>query len=145
MATIRSVAQRGVFLLLILATLTLSVAAFGGEQPEDSKLFLTGFDLYQKKDYARSTATLNELIKKYPDSPLRDMTLFWLSRSYYRSGNQREAARYFSQLVKEYPDSTLKGLVEDEFHGLVARYERGEKLPTKTSAADRQVASLPHD
>ena len=138
-------ARGGVYLLLILASLTLSVPAFGGQQPEDSKLFMAGLNLYQKRDYASSAAKLNELITQYPDSPLRDLTLFWLSRSYYRSGNQQEAARCFSQLVKEYPDTTLKGLVEDEFRGVVARYERGEKLPTKAGAVDKQVASLPQD
>ncbi len=133
--TVRSLLRSGVTLLLLVASLSLSVPAFGEGQPVDSRLFLTGFDLYQKKEYDGATAQLKELLASYPDSPLRDMAIFWLSRTYYRSGNQQEAARLYSQLVREYPDTPLKGMVDDEFRTLVGRYERGEKLPTRAGSA----------
>ncbi len=72
---------------------------------------------------------MNEVLQKYPDTPLRDMALFWLSRSYYKAGNQQEAARYLSQFSKEFPDNPLRNTVEDELISLTARYEKGEKLP----------------
>ncbi len=105
------------------------------QETEDSQVFIAGFNAYQQKDYATSIEKLNEVLKKYPDTPLKDMTLFWLSRSYYKVGNQQEAARYLSQLSKEYPDSPLKNTVEDELLSLMARYDKGEKLPTGPLAA----------
>jgi len=93
-------------------------------------VFIAGFNAYQQKDYASSVEKMNELLKTYPDTPLRDMALFWLSISYYKAGNQHEAARLLSQFSKEYPDNPLKTTVEDELLSLTARYESGEKLPT---------------
>ncbi|MGB9080081.1 MAG: tetratricopeptide repeat protein, partial [Desulfuromonadaceae bacterium] len=89
-------------------------------------------------DYASSIKKMNEVLQKYPDTPLRDMALFWLARSYFKAGNQQEAARYLSQFSKEYPDNSLKNTVEDELLSLTARYEKGEKLPVKQP--DRQPA-----
>ena len=80
----------------------------------DSQVFIAGFNAYQQKDYASSIEKMSEVLQKYPDTPLRDMALFWLSRSYYKVGNQRDAARYLSQFSKEYPDNPLKSTVEDE-------------------------------
>lgn len=133
---LRRLIRHGAALLLLAATLAVTVPAFAGDQqPADSKLFLTGFNLYQKRDYAGATAQFNELLKGFSDSPLRDMTLFWLSRTYYRCGNQHEAARLYSQLIKEYPDTPLKGMVDDVFLTLVSRYQRGDKLPTRAESA----------
>lgn len=99
------------------------------QESEDSQVFIAGFNAYQQKDYASAIAKMNEVLQKYPDTPLRDMALFWLSRSYFKAGNQNAAARYLSQFSKEYPDNPLKGTVEEELLALTARYEKGEKLP----------------
>jgi len=82
------------------------------------------------KDYASSIEKMSEVLQKYPDTPLRDMALFWLSRSYYKAGNPREAARYLSQFSKEYPDNPLRNTAESDLLALTARYESGEELPT---------------
>jgi uncharacterized repeat protein (TIGR01451 family) len=110
---------------------------------EDSQVFIGGFNAYQQKDYALAIDKMNEVLQKYPDTPLRDMALFWLSRSYFKAGNQQDAARYFSQFSKEYPDNPLKGTVEEELLSLAARYDRGEKLAagsTPVRQPDRVVA-----
>ncbi|NTV49321.1 MAG: DUF11 domain-containing protein [Geobacteraceae bacterium] len=99
------------------------------QDTEDSQVFIAGFNAYQQKDYASSIEKMNEVLQKYPETPLRDMALFWLSRSYYKAGNYQEAARYLSQLSKEYPDNPLRNTVEEELLSLTARYEKGEKLP----------------
>jgi len=99
------------------------------QDTEDSQIFIAGFNAYQQKDYASSIEKMNEVLQKYPETPLRDMALFWLSRSYYKAGNHQEAARYLSQLSKEYPDNPLRNTVEEELLSLTARYEKGEKLP----------------
>jgi len=121
------------FLLRLLVVLAIISSLFVSpalcQETEDSQVFIAGFNAYQQKNYAVSIEKMNEVLQKYPDSPLRDMALFWLARSYFKAGNQREAARYLSLFSKEYPDNSLKSTVEDELLSLTARYEKGEKLP----------------
>jgi uncharacterized repeat protein (TIGR01451 family) len=98
-------------------------------ESEDSQIFITGFNAYQQKDYVTSIDKMNEVLEKFPGTPLRDVALFWLSRAHYKAGNLQEAARTFSRFSREYPDNPLVGTVEDELVALTARYENGEKLP----------------
>jgi uncharacterized repeat protein (TIGR01451 family) len=113
------------------------------QETEDSQVFIAGFNAYQQKDYAAAIEKMDEVLKKYPDTPLRDMALFWLARAYFKTGNQQDAARYLSQFSKEYPDNPLKGTVEEDLLSLVTRYEKGEKLSPGTpppKQPDRQAA-----
>ncbi len=111
------------------------------QDAEDSQVFISGFNAYQQKDYATTIKKMNEVLKKYPDTPLRDMTLFWLARAYYKSGNQQDAARYMSQFTKEFPDNPLKGTVEEELLTLAAQQDKSEKSSTVVPAklADKQA------
>ena len=137
----RNILLRLLVALVIISSLVIPPAFC--QETEDSQVFIAGFNAYQQKDYATSIEKMNEVLQKYPDTPLRDMALFWLSRSYFKAGNQQEAARYLTQFSKEYPDNPLKSTVEDELLSLAARYEKGEKLPsgpTPTKQPDRQAA-----
>ncbi len=111
------------------------------QDAEDSQVFISGFNAYQQKDYATTIKKMNEVLKKYPDTPLRDMTLFWLARAYYKSGNQQDAARYMSQFTKEFPDNPLKGTVEEELLALAAQQEKSEKssAAASTKQAEKQA------
>lgn len=124
----RNILPRLLVALVIISSLAASPAYC--QETEDSQVFIAGFNAYQQKDYASSIEKMSEVLQKYPDTPLRDMALFWLSRSYYKAGNQREAARYLSQFSKEYPDNPLKNTAESDLLALTARYESGEELPT---------------
>jgi len=88
------------FVVLAIISTFLNSPAYSQES-EDSQIFISGFNAFQQKDYATTITKMNEVLQKHPDSPLRDMVLFWLSRAYYKSGNQLDAARYMSQLSKE--------------------------------------------
>ncbi len=123
----RNILLRPLVVMAIISSL-IALPAFC-QETEDSQVFIAGFNAYQQKDYASSIEKMDEVLKKYPDTPLRDMALFWLSQSYYKAGNQQEAARYFSQFSKEYPENPLKSTVEEDLLTLTARYEKGEKLP----------------
>ncbi|RNC72298.1 MAG: DUF11 domain-containing protein [Desulfuromonadales bacterium] len=112
--------------LIIASLLSTPVYAVNSE---DSQIFIAGFNAYQKKDYQTAIEKMKTVLEKYPDTPLRDMAIFWLSRANFKAGFERDAARYMSQFMKEYPDSPLKGTVEDDLLGLVARFEKGEQLP----------------
>nr|WP_282003786.1 tetratricopeptide repeat protein [Geotalea uraniireducens] len=112
---------------LIIASL-LSTPAFAVNS-EDSQIFIAGFNAYQKKDFPTAIEKMKTVLDKYPDTPLRDMAIFWLARANFKAGYERDAAKYMSQFFKEYPDSPLKGTVEDDLLNLVARYDKGEQLP----------------
>jgi len=124
----RNTLPRLLVALVIISSLAASPAY--SQETEDSQVFIAGFNAYQRKDYASSIEKMSEVLQKHPDTPLRDMALFWLSRSYYKAGNQREAARYLSQFSKEYPDNPLRNTAESDLLSLTARYESGEELPT---------------
>lgn len=124
----RNVLLRPLIVLVIISSLS-APAAFC-QETEDSQIFIAGFNAYQRQDYTASIEKMNEVLQKHPDTPLRDMALFWLSRSYYKAGNLQEAARCLSQFSREFPDNPLKSTAEDELLALAARYDKGEQLPT---------------
>ncbi len=110
------------------------------QESEDSQIFISGFNAYQQKDYATTIGRMNEVLQKYPDTPLRDMVLFWLSRAYFKNGNQQDAAKFMSQFSREYPDNPLKATVDEELLALTARFEKGEQLPAGTPVAAARPA-----
>lgn len=122
--------------------LTSSALVAGAVDSQDSQIFITGFNAYQKADYPAAIDKMNQVLTKHAETPLRDMALFWLARAHYKVGNQREAARYLSQFNKEYPDSPLKGTVEEELAALVPRFERGEQLANAAEQPAKPVAIL---
>ena len=134
----RNIFPRLLVVLLIISFLIVPPAYC--QETEDSQVFIAGFNAYQQKDYASSIEKMNEVLQKYPETPLRDMALFWLARSYFKAGNQQEAARYLSQFSKEYPDNPLKSTVEDELLLLTARYEKGEVLPAGSPPTKQSVS-----
>jgi len=127
--------------LVVLALISsfLALPAYG-QETEDSQIFISGFNAYQQKNYSTAIARMDEVLQKYPDTPLRDMTLFWLARAHFKSGNRQDAARVMSQFSREYPDSPLKGTVEEELLNLAAQYEKGEK--TAPAASEIKPAQL---
>lgn len=124
---------------LIIASL-LSPPAYAVNS-EDSQVFIAGFNAYQKKDYQTAIERMKTVLDKYPDTPLRDMAIFWLARANFKAGFERDAAKYMSQFMKEYPDSPLKGTVEDELLGLVARFDKGEQLPAVAKRPGAEVVA----
>lgn len=121
--------------VLLLVALLVPAPAFSLDS-EDSQIFISGFNSYQKKDYPAAVESMSTLLKKYPDTPLKDMAVFWLARANYKVGNNQEAGKYMAQFLRDYPESPLKATVEDELIQLAERYEKGEAIPTapKTSA-----------
>ena len=106
---------------------------------EDSQIFITGFNAYQKKDYQTTVTKMTTLLKSYPDTPLRDMAIFWLGRANYKAGHKEDGARYMAQFFKEYPDSPLKGTVEDELVTLAGKYARGESVASGVKVREKSL------
>ena len=115
-------------LLGILIAVTLLSEPLHAAESGDAQLFIAGFNAYQKEEYGVTVQKLSRILKEYPASPLRDMTLFWLARATYRTGDRPEAARVMSQFLKEYPDHPLKGTVEEELLKLAAQYDQGTAI-----------------
>ncbi len=123
-----------------LACITLLAAPSAiAQETEDSQIFLSGFNAYQQKDYPAAVSRLGEVLQKHPDTPLRDMVLFWLARANYKAGNKQDAARYMAQFNREYPDNPLKNTVEEELLTLADQYEKSGQA-AKAEAAARQKA-----
>ncbi len=111
--------------LLSLLLIVLLAAPLMGAETGDSSLFLAGFNAYQKGDYQLAIDKLSKVLKDYPTTPLRDMTLFWLARSNYRSGDRIGAALNMSLFLKEFPDHPLKETVEEDLLASAELYGRG--------------------
>jgi hypothetical protein len=118
----------------------LATPAFSVEY-QDSQIFISGFNAYQGKNYQGAIDNMSQLLQKYPDSPLRDMAIFWLARANYKAGHRKEAARYMAQFYKEYPNSPLKNTVEPELAKLAAAYAKGEPLPVEAPPAEEPVVT----
>ncbi|WP_246329770.1 histone H1-like repetitive region-containing protein [Geomonas limicola] len=91
---------------------------------------------------------MSTLLKKYPDTPLKDMAIFWLARANFKAGNQREAGKYMAQFLREYPESPLKATVEEGLMTLAERYQKNEltdepaaKAPVTDKAAAEKAAA----
>ena len=134
--------------VLLFVALMLPAPAFSLDS-EDSQIFISGFNAYQKKDYKSAIENMSGLLRKYPETPLKDMAIFWLARANYKAGHQQEAAKYMAQFLREYPESPLKATVEDGLLSLAERYEKGEPLdvapkavakPSADTAADKAAA-----
>ena len=131
------------FIAVLVIISSFSARFAHSQESEDSQIFISGFNAYQQKNYSTTISKMNEVLQKYPDTPLRDMVLFWLSRAYFKNGNQQDAAKFMSQFSKEYPDNPLKGTVDEELLALTARYDKGEQLPkgaAAVSSPDRLLA-----
>ena len=130
---------------LLLVTL-LCAAPLSAQDTEDSRIFLTGFNAFQQKDYPAAITSFDDVLLKFPESPLRDMTLFWLARAHYNSGNRQDAARYMAQFNREYPDNPLKNTVEDDLLTLAAKYEKEhgtfDQRAFAKAEAERRTAAL---
>ncbi|WP_246399835.1 histone H1-like repetitive region-containing protein [Geomonas silvestris] len=83
---------------------------------------------------------MSTLLKKYPDTPLKDMAIFWLARANYKAGNQRDAGKYMAQFLRDYPESPLKATVEEGLMTLAERYQKNEL--TDEGAAKAPAAEL---
>ncbi len=139
-AILRAAVFRSLLGFLVILTL-LATPAFSVEY-QDSQIFISGFNAYQSKNYQGAIDNMSSLLDKYPDSPLRDMALFWMARAHFKAGHNKEAAQYMAQFFREYPDSPLKGTVEPDLAKLATAYAKGEPLPA-VGAATAAAAKKP--
>lgn len=58
-----------------------------------------------RKKYQNAIISLNELLRKYPDTNLQDEIMFWLGISYMSSDKEKEGISILENLRKTYPKS----------------------------------------
>jgi len=58
-----------------------------------------------REKYKNAIVTLNELLRKFPDTSLKDEILFWLGVSYMSSGEQEQGVGILQDLRKMFPKS----------------------------------------
>jgi len=138
-AFLRAAVCRSLLGFVVILSL-LATPAFPVEY-QDSQIFISGFNAYQSKNYQGAIDKMSQVLEKYPDSPLRDMALFWLARAHFKAGHRKEAAQYMAQFFREYPDSPLKGTVEPELAKIAKAYAKGEPIPEAAVAAEEKGAA----
>lgn len=138
-AILRAAVSRSLLGFIVILSL-LATPAYPVEY-QDSQIFISGFNAYQSKNYQGAIDKMSQVLNKYPDSPLRDMAIFWLARAHFKAGHRKEAAQYMAQFFREYPDSPLKGTVEPELTKLATAYAKGEPLPPAAAAAEAKVTA----
>ncbi len=130
------------FLACLLLVTLISTTPLFAQDTEDSRMFLTGFNAFQQKSYPDAITKFEEVLQKYPESPLRDMTLFWLARSYHKAGNRPSAARYMAQFTREYPDNPLRNTVDDDLLVLAEQYRKDEGSTPQPAVVKPDAAQI---
>jgi len=60
---------------------------------------------FARKDYNNAIMTLNELLRSFPETGVKDEVLFWLGMSYISSGKKKEGTPILEGLRRDYPKS----------------------------------------
>jgi len=88
-----------------------------------------------RKNYKNAIITLNELLRKFPDTNLKDEVLFWLGVSYVSTDKEKEGLAILKDLRATYPTS-----VWSERAAAIIPTEKSEK-PVQEEYYTVQVAS----
>ncbi|BDV41233.1 hypothetical protein GURASL_01560 [Geotalea uraniireducens] len=87
-----------------------------------SRLFVTGFTALHDGNSREAAETFDRLLAVYPDTPLRDLALFFLARASLAAGERQQAARAMATLRREYPGSVVVAAAGPELLALAAGY-----------------------
>lgn len=71
----------------------------------DYALFQIAFCEGLQRNQQKKIATLEKLLREFPDSDNRDNALYELGRAYERTGRSAEATAEYEKLIKNYPQS----------------------------------------
>lgn len=98
--------------------------------PSDLQLFGTGFYAYQQENFQVAVRNMRILLRRFPDSSLRDMALFWLAQALFRAGSMADAAHCMAQFLRECPDQDDAARdVDEELMNLTRLYIETMPLP----------------
>ena len=128
-----------VFLVFTCAFLLFGTFLLADAQQDEATLFTEGYQSYLKGDTERAIATLNDVIKQYPNGRVNDLALYWLGKSYQKSGNTQEALATFRELKTRFPQSSMFGHASRQ----IAALEKKGSSEQAVSAPEPKVATPP--
>jgi TolA-binding protein len=79
--------------------------AYFKEVPNDRGLFYMGKTLEDMGQYILAIQRYRQVLRKYPDSPLRDDVAFSIAEAFYHSKQNELAVRSYRSFIDEYSDS----------------------------------------
>jgi cellulose synthase operon protein C len=74
---------------------------------EDRQLFKSGADHYRNEDWLAAIADFEQLVRKYPDSPLASQCGFYLGEALMQARRHTDAASVFQQVIDTDKDATV--------------------------------------
>jgi len=131
--------------LLVVSFLACSFLLFGDFFPVDAQsdeatLFTEGYQAYLKGDTETAIATLNEVLKQFPNGRVNDLALYWLGKSYQKAGRTQEAIGAYRTLKAKYPESSMFGHAVRQ---LATLEKAGETEPKAAKVLPEQPAPQP--
>ncbi len=87
------------------------VQEFVKEAPQKStnvmyKNYLSAYEFFKEKQYARSLIAFSSFIDQYPDTVLTDNAYFWLAESYYQKKEYVLAIQEYLKILDKFPDGS---------------------------------------
>ena len=134
------------FLLPLFLSNALVPAPVFSAEKDDSALFFEGHDLVEKRQPEKAIHLFEEVLQKYPESKIRDLTFFWLGRAYLETGQVQKSREALSQLQKAFPESPLRMKLEKLIaskEAALARAEKREKKQTAKAAPPPKAPASP--
>ena len=131
--------------LLVVSFLACSFLLFGdffpvGAQSDEATLFTEGYQAYLKGDTEKAIATLNEVLKQFPNGRVNDLALYWLGKSYQKAGRTQEAIVAYRTLKTKYPESSM---FSHAVRQLATLEKAGETEPKAAKVLPEQPAPQP--
>jgi uncharacterized repeat protein (TIGR01451 family) len=131
--------------LLVVSFLACSFLLFGDFFPVDAQsdeatLFTEGYQAYLKGDTEKAIATLNEVLKQFPNGRVNDLALYWLGKSYQKADRTQEAIVAYRTLKTKYPESSMFGHAVRQ---LATLEKAGETEPKAAKVLPEQPAPQP--
>lgn len=76
------------------------------QSSDDSQAYNKAFGLIQDKKYDDAVTALKQFNQKYPKSPLKANSYYWLGQLYNNQSKREGASKAFSAVLSEFPDSS---------------------------------------
>jgi tol-pal system protein YbgF len=96
---------------------------------------------HKNHNWEQSAALFQELLNKFPQSPLAPDAIYWMGEARLNQGRSEEAVLQFDRVIKEYPGS------KKELSALLKQGEAFEKMGDEKAARiiyQKIVADYPH-
>ncbi len=74
------------------------------EQPE-KRAYDAALDLFRASDFKGAIAAFAALLKSYPNTPYRPLSLYWQGGAHYANGDFKPAITTLDQLIRQFPDN----------------------------------------